>query len=383
MKTKKHNHPIASATTTRKYVMALGDSITYGFPYHYRVALGRMARANGSDLVFRGFYTDDLYDVGVNNNPYPSQRSAISGITADLVDTNYITSWVTQAQPDVVLMHLGTNDCRGLVNPNITMTHLISIIEKMRTVMPNVIIFAAQIIPVDPVYQIPEVLQLIIQLNALIKEQLQAMSTLESPIHIVDQFTGFDATFGVDTWDGLHPSQVSGCEKMAKKWLEAMQAQELCKNLNSSLTNIGKGKLLSTNVTNANDAFNDNILSDGWIRGVPSDIPPPPPPYLTIELGSQHNIWYFELNHYNHAFYYSTPGGWNTLDYTIQVSDNNELWTDVIMVTGNTLGQTTHGLVASVSGKYVRLVINKPNDVAGGAFLTFNVREFIIMGKPV
>jgi lysophospholipase L1-like esterase len=44
-------------------------------------------------------------------------------------------------------------------------------------------------------------------------------ATAASPIMVVDQWTGFDAT--ADTVDGVHPN-ASGSTKMAAKWSAAL-----------------------------------------------------------------------------------------------------------------------------------------------------------------
>ncbi len=45
-------------------------------------------------------------------------------------------------------------------------------------------------------------------------------STVDSPVWVVDQHSGFDAA--ADTYDNVHPD-ASGEEKMAQKWHDAMQ----------------------------------------------------------------------------------------------------------------------------------------------------------------
>lgn len=223
----KHKTPSKTAQQTSKvYVMALGDSITFGFPNHYRGALGSIARANGSDLVFRGYYTDAIGDLsGSNNNPFPSQNTAVSGITAlTVATTGLIPIWVEAANPDVVLMHLGTNDCWTGLAPTDTIVYLSSIIDQLRAFNPNVIIFAAQIIPIGA--GLPVGVQNAIELNKLIKSQLPLKSTDDSPLYIVDQTDGFDPVQDLLT-DYLHPT-VNGSVKMALKWFTAMQNAGLC-----------------------------------------------------------------------------------------------------------------------------------------------------------
>ena len=48
-------------------------------------------------------------------------------------------------------------------------------------------------------------------------------ATAQSPIIVVDQNTGFNATAGMDTADGVHPN-ASGSTKIATNWVKALEA---------------------------------------------------------------------------------------------------------------------------------------------------------------
>ena len=51
-------------------------------------------------------------------------------------------------------------------------------------------------------------------LNEKIDELAARKTTRRSPVVVVDQNAGFDATRGVDTYDGMHPNEQGG-RKMA------------------------------------------------------------------------------------------------------------------------------------------------------------------------
>ena len=55
----------------------------------------------------------------------------------------------------------------------------------------------------------------VVKLNAQIPEWAAELNTEESPITVVDCWTGFDT--GADTGDGVHPNDV-GIEKLAACW---------------------------------------------------------------------------------------------------------------------------------------------------------------------
>ena len=56
-------------------------------------------------------------------------------------------------------------------------------------------------------------------LNAAIPAWAASESTAQSPVIVVDQWTGFDTD--ADTYDGVHPN-ASGDAKIAQNWLEAL-----------------------------------------------------------------------------------------------------------------------------------------------------------------
>ena len=55
--------------------------------------------------------------------------------------------------------------------------------------------------------------------NAAIPALVSSKNTARSPVRVVDQNSGFNAT--VDTYDGVHPD-LSGEIKMANKWYNAL-----------------------------------------------------------------------------------------------------------------------------------------------------------------
>ena len=129
--------------------------------------------------------------------------------------------------PDMVLMHLGTNDLsKGRLIADIT-ADLGRLIDKFRGKNPKVIILLARIIPCAATnYYSPPLTGAycakIPELNAAIPALAQQKYTAISPVVVVDQFTGFDAAQGHDTYDGLHPN-ASGEVKMANKWKTAIE----------------------------------------------------------------------------------------------------------------------------------------------------------------
>jgi GDSL-like lipase/acylhydrolase family protein len=129
-----------------------------------------------------------------------------------------LPDWLPEYEFNIVLLHLGSNDAFSFEDSSITAQEIRDVIATLRDANPEVVIFLAEIIPVDN----SDSNDLVIALNERIVVIAQDLSTAQSPVIIVDQFNGFDAD--LDTWDGVHPND-SGAYKMADKWFAALQDQ--------------------------------------------------------------------------------------------------------------------------------------------------------------
>jgi lysophospholipase L1-like esterase len=124
-----------------------------------------------------------------------------------------IDDWAARNPPDLVLLHLGTNDI-GRTPVEETMANLAAIAEALRRHNPRVTLLVAQLIPV---YQFESYIE---PINEAIPDLVARLDTEESRVLLVDQRDGFDAA--EDTWDGIHPNQ-TGEQKMARRWLAALR----------------------------------------------------------------------------------------------------------------------------------------------------------------
>ena len=200
--------PHGPAARTAK-IMPLGDSITassQGLP-SYRYYLWHRALDKG--------YRIDLVGSqhGVSDGPpasadFDMDHEGHAGWRADQILTQ-IQAWATVASPDFVLIHLGTNDlCQGQ-SAESTVGDVGAIIDVLRTVNPKVEILLAQIIATTLGCGISA-------FNAQLPALVSAKTSTDSPIVLVDQYTGFDTA--TMTWDGLHPN-AQGESQMADRWL--------------------------------------------------------------------------------------------------------------------------------------------------------------------
>ncbi len=130
-----------------------------------------------------------------------------------------LVSWATAA-PDILLVHMGTNDSWGgsIAAVDILGAHEI-VIAEFRGQNPDLVVFVSRIIPND--YPgCSTCRSQIMALNALITEDwATSLSLPTSPVFVVDHFSGFDPA--TDTGDGCHPN-LTGARKMASATYEAV-----------------------------------------------------------------------------------------------------------------------------------------------------------------
>lgn len=191
---------ISAASQTVK-IMPLGDSITDGD--FWRTTLTNKLADNGYDVTFVG--------SNGNNEGHWGMR------VCDLAAAGSLVGWLDAVDPEIVMMHFGTNDTFDDDKTTAdVMAAYTTLINQMRDNNPNMIILVAKIIPLASYHTLYN--ERVDAINAAIDGWASEMTTEQSPITIVDQHTGFtDADIG----DGVHPS-ASGGLKMAEKWYEAL-----------------------------------------------------------------------------------------------------------------------------------------------------------------
>jgi lysophospholipase L1-like esterase len=192
-------------------IMPLGDSITQSSKgqYSYRFYLWH-------SLIDKGYQVDlvgsqEGVDSGPPANPdFDMNHEGHSGWRADEI-LNHIQAWAASASPDVVLLHIGTNDVCQKQSVGSTVADIEGIIDVLRTVNPRIRVLLAQLIDSSDCPPLT--------LNAKLPALVNAKNSTESPIILVDQHSGFDPV--TMTYDGTHPNQ-SGDSRMADRWFEKL-----------------------------------------------------------------------------------------------------------------------------------------------------------------
>lgn len=194
--------PIVRAETTTTKIMPLGDSITdCDF---WRTLLLNKLTANGYDVKFVGSRGSHEGHSGM--------------LVTDLAATTNLSDWLASTNPDIVMMHFGTNDCWCNKGTNAILNAYTILVDQMRANNPKMQIIVAQIIPMHP-NDDADYNARVEELNTAMVGWASELSTVESPITLVDQYSGFDTS--TDTYDGVHPNTVGG-QKMCDKWYETL-----------------------------------------------------------------------------------------------------------------------------------------------------------------
>jgi hypothetical protein len=193
--------------------MPLGDSITQADAGHdsYRRPLWQMLRGQAVDFV--GTQTEHFGGPAPRPD-FDQDHEGHWGWRADEV-LGSVADWARSQAPDVVLVHLGTNDVLQGEPSGAILEELGAIVDALRSANPEVKVLLAQIIPTSDVGRNAAIRAL----NGGIPALAARKSTTRSPVTAVDQHTGFDGEG--DTYDGLHPN-AAGEAKMAGRWFDAL-----------------------------------------------------------------------------------------------------------------------------------------------------------------
>ena len=206
----------ATAAADPVRIMPLGDSIT-GSPGCWRALLWNRLQSSGHTGVdFVG--TLGPQGCGV---PYDGDNEGHGGfLGTNIADQNLLPGWLAATDPDIVLMHLGTNDVWNNRSPATILAAFGKLVDQMRAQNPGMVVLVAQIIPMNPA-NCPGCGARAVALNQAVPAWAAAKSTAASPVVVVDQWTGFDTA--TDTGDGVHPND-AGNRKIADRWFPALTA---------------------------------------------------------------------------------------------------------------------------------------------------------------
>ena len=191
--------------------MPLGDSITAGDnSYHfggYRVGLWKLGQAAGWRFRFVGSKQNGPADLP------DKHHEGHSGWRIDQISAKAI-SWLQASTPDIILLHIGTNDLRQGYSPEIALKRLNILIDQITSTDPAAILLVAQITPqVDPIINAR-----IVKYNAAIPSLVSLKARQGKHIAYVDMY---DTVPLRDVSDRIHPNN-AGYILMAQVWYKAL-----------------------------------------------------------------------------------------------------------------------------------------------------------------
>ena len=200
-------------------IMPLGDSITRGavipapgdVPGGYRTELWKKLTAAGYTIQFVGEETTNP-DPGKLPDPH---HNGYKGWTIEQIDAK-VGEWLKRANPEIVLLHIGTNDAFGKPKSEVISTRLDKLITHITSQLPQSHVIVAQIIDTK---------------DANIRGWIRAYNKLIPGIvakHVKngEHVTTVNMTEAVplaDFIDPYHPNK-AGYDRMADVWFHAIQS---------------------------------------------------------------------------------------------------------------------------------------------------------------
>ena len=205
-------------------VMAVGDSITHGVrgQTSYRLPLNTLLTQAGCGYQFVGSQASNYQHNGFN-----SPHESYTGHTADQFLTGHtdhaganagITQSMQSFDPNVVLLHIGTNDMRLGQSIDTTLSEIDQIIAAIHQHNPSAIVFVANVIPWYLAAQ-PQVQALGDRIEAYVAQ------LANSQVRLVDVRTGYTPAMMIS--DQAHPN-ATGDTHIANAFFNAYNSAGIC-----------------------------------------------------------------------------------------------------------------------------------------------------------
>jgi len=318
-------------------IMALGDSITKGAgsstTSSYRADLWRR-------LVDQAGYAIDYVGSQVSGKLPDRDNEGHSGWRIGQIAES-IDGWLATYRPDVVLLHIGTNDLKSDDVAAGAPDRLSALIDKIRAGAPAATVIVAQIVPSSDA----AITARVVKYNAAIPGIVAAKGTPK--VRSANLFRGFNVA--TDLADRLHPND-AGYAKMAMTWYAALVPVLSGANVARGRTATGSASCkASESPAKAVDGTDDS--NSKWCSTASSR-------WLRVDLGSSVTVSRFVLHH---AAAGGEPATLNSRDFRLQTSNDGTTWTTVVTRTGSNDGVTTH-LIAPRAARYVQLLVDVPTN---------------------
>lgn len=205
---------LESAWPETVQVMPFGDSITEA--PQYRGALVDLLADNGCDFDMVG--TRNRFGETVGDADHEGYARWSAAELAEIAQDR-----AAKVEPDVVIVHAGTNDLAGGTSPEVTLERLATIVSELQSGSPGTVVIVAQIIPYES--DTGEVARFNELVAAFVSEantdEVNAGEDSAGQVVLVDVNTGFD--LARHARDGIHPNDEGG-RRLATTFYDALIA---------------------------------------------------------------------------------------------------------------------------------------------------------------
>lgn len=169
--------------------------------------------------------------------PFDADNEGHSGArVTDYASKNQLPPWVKAANPDIILMHVGTNDAVANITADKVIAAYDTLLGQMRAQNPRVTLVASKLIPIDPKLFGQFVEDRIVEYNAAMEGWVKRSNTQRSPVVLVDMFTGFDVQSM--TREGEHPNE-KGDVFFADKFYPVLEDQLVKQSVGKMISWLG------------------------------------------------------------------------------------------------------------------------------------------------
>lgn len=191
-------------------IMPLGDSITSGYGHEggYRIRLGALIEDATYDAVFVG--SQENGPAGMRSRQHEGHDGwTIPQLAAPLND------WLQTQQPDIVLLHMGTNDLWEQFDVPATLVNLENLIRQICAQVPQALVMVAAVIRADT--GVKEYDKRIRLYGDVVPGLVWNLAGEGLQVVLTDM-----RNLGVATEDGVHPT-AAGYDLMGEQWWIIMQ----------------------------------------------------------------------------------------------------------------------------------------------------------------
>jgi len=192
-------------------IMPLGDSITDGA--RSSTASGYRAELWKRMLGLAGYSVDFVGSLRSGQLP-DTDNEGHSGWRIDQITAN-IDAWLATYKPNIVLLHIGTNDMARDYEVATAPNRLSALVDKIAADVPGVTIVVAQIVPTADA----TLNKRVETFNKAIATMVQSKVSQGKKVRLVDMY---HALGKADLSDTLHPND-SGYAKMASVWYSDLE----------------------------------------------------------------------------------------------------------------------------------------------------------------